>query len=144
MQRHLLAHRQHGGVAVDAGGRGVDDADVAADARVEQRVGGGEVGAEVGVEAAPRVAHARLGGDVEHPLDALEQLGERGVGDIGLMECEVVVRRQVELLLRTRIRGLERVDADDAMPAPEQLLAQMRPDEPRRPRHHRCRHAAVV
>ncbi len=95
-----------------------------------------QVGVDIGVRVLQRVAHARLGGEMDHHLRPHrgEQLrGARAVGEVDLPEREARAPEQAVQArpLEPRIVVLvQAVDADHAAALGQQPLGQMVADEP--------------
>lgn len=81
------------------------------------------------------VAHAGLGGEMHHDLEAIaleQRLHPGTIGEIELQEGEtMVLLEQIEpcMLERRVVILVQIVDADDRLPCPQQILRQMEADE---------------
>ncbi len=132
----VLAGRIRRRVAVDRRRRGVDDAPrLRLAGRFEHALGGEHVVPDVVDEPVrPRQPHARLPGEVEDHLGAVEQRRELGALQVGRLVPEAGVRGEpVEhraFLVEVVVVG-QAVDADDVVPGGECRLGKMPADEPR-------------
>jgi hypothetical protein len=104
-----------------------------ADARLEQHLRGLDVVRRVHLEVAPpALAHARLGSQVEHVGDTIEEPIETGTFDSRFDERKSRPRRerlQVRLFDRPRVIVGEAVDPGHFEPAIEQLAGEVGRDE---------------
>ncbi len=87
------------------------------------------IGLDIGVRIDQRIAHPRLGGEMEDPLDALVGIGEflhgAAIGDVEALEGEIpetLEQREARLLQPDVVIVVEVVDADDRVAALEQGL----------------------
>ena len=94
------------------------------------------VGLDIGVGIDQRIAHSRLGGEMEDPLDPLVGIGESlhgaAIGDVEALEGEIpetLEQRQPRLLQVDVVIVVEVVDADDLIAALEQGLGGVKADE---------------
>ena len=136
IDRMVLAERQPGVGAVDAGAAGVGQMlDLPMPAQFQHVEEGDQVGLGVGVRVVDRVAHAGLRGQVQHALwlpVAQGGLHARQVGQVLLDEAEVGVagqlREPVALELDVVV-GRQIVDADHLVAAFEQAQCGVHADE---------------
>lgn len=133
-ERHLLV------AAVDRAGAGVDEVlDRVVAAGLEHVEEADEVALEVGTRILDGVAHARLGGEVHHDVEAVlgeQALDEGGVAQVAAHEGEAAVgvglgqHAQARVLDAGVIVAVEVVETDDhTVRLLEQLLDEERADE---------------
>ena len=123
----VLRRRVALGRAVDGRGRREDDASAVTPRGFEHALRGKDVAAQVERENVAEAPHARLAGEMEHPVEAREVEGIHG--EVDALHVEPA---RVLLLQRGVVVVGEAVEPDHLVACGEQRLAEVGADEPGR------------